>query len=60
VIEGFLIENNNTLKPGKAWVKAIRSNGETIFVYVELKSDFSFSLTNGKLWIELSQEAIDN
>lgn len=60
VIEGFLIENNNTLKPGKAWVKAVRSNGETIFVYVELKSDFSFSLTNGKLWIELSQEAIDN
>lgn len=60
VIEGFLVENNNTLKPGKAWVKAIRSNGETIFVYVELKSDFSFSLTNGKLWIELSQEAIDN
>ena len=60
VIEGFLIENNNILKPGKAWVKAIRSNGETIFVYVELKSDFSFSLTSGKLWIELSQEAIDN
>lgn len=60
VIEGFLVENNNTLKPGKAWVKAVRSNGETIFVYVELKSDFSFSLTNGKLWIELSQEAIDN
>ena len=60
VIEGFLVENNNTLKPGKAWVKAIRSNGETIFVYVELKSDFSFSLTSGKLWIELSQEAIDN
>lgn len=60
VIEGFLIENNNTLKPGKAWVKAVRSNGETIFVYVELKSDFSFSLTSGKLWIELSQEAIDN
>ena len=60
VIEGFLIENNNTLKPGKAWVKAIRSNGETIFVYVEMKSDFSFSLTSGKLWIELSQEAIDN
>ena len=60
VIEGFLIENNNTLKPGKAWVKAIRSNGETIFVYVELKSDFSFSLTSGKLWIELSQESIDN
>lgn len=60
VIEGFLVENNNTLKPGKAWVKAVRSNGETIFVYVELKSDFSFSLTSGKLWIELSQEAIDN
>ena len=60
VIEGFLVENNNTLKPGKAWVKATRSNGETIFVYVELKSDFSFSLTSGKLWIELSQEAIDN
>lgn len=60
VIEGFLVENNNTLKPGKAWVKAGRSNGETIFVYVELKSDFSFSLTSGKLWIELSQEAIDN
>ena len=60
VIEWFFVENNNTLKPGKAWVKAVRSNGETIFVYVELKSDFSFSLTNGKLWIELSQEAIDN
>lgn len=60
VIEGFLVENNNTLKPGKAWVKAVRSNGETIFVYVELNSDFSFSLTSGKLWIELSQEAIDN
>ena len=60
VIEGFLVENNNTLKPGKAWVKAVRSNGETIFVYVELKSDFSFSLTSWKLWIELSQEAIDN
>ena len=60
VIEGFLVENNNILKPGKAWVKAVRSNGETIFVYVELKSDFSFSLTSGKLWIELSQEAIDN
>ena len=60
VIEWFFVENNNTLKPGKAWVKAVRSNGETIFVYVELKSDFSFSLTSGKLWIELSQEAIDN
>lgn len=60
VFEGFIITNNNTIGPGKAWVQATRSNGETVFVYVEMKSEFSFSLTDGKIWIELSQEAIDN
>ena len=60
VFEGFIIANNNTIGPGKAWVQATRSNGETVFVYVEMKSEFSFSLTDGKIWIELRQEAIDN
>ena len=60
VFDGFIVANNNTIGPGKAWVQATRSNGETVFVYVEMKSEFSFSLTDGKIWIELSQEAIDN
>lgn len=60
VFDGFIIANNNTIGSGKAWVQATRSNGETVFVYVEMKSEFSFSLTDGKIWIELSQEAIDN
>ncbi len=60
VFEGFIIANNNTIGPGKAWVQATRSNGETVFVYVEMKSEFSFSLTDGKIWLEIKQEAIDN
>lgn len=60
VFEGFIIANNNTIGPGKAWVQATRSNGETVFVYVEMKSEFSFSLTDGKIWLEIGQEAIDN
>ena len=60
VFDGFIVANNNTISPGKAWVQATRTNGETVFVYVEMKSEFSFSLTDGKIWLEIGQEAIDN
>ena len=60
VIEGFAVENGK-VKPGKAWVKVTRSNGESLFVLVQNTQDIPVSL-NGDVFIgiEVAQNAIDN
>lgn len=60
VIEGFAVENSK-VKPGKAWVKVTRSNGESLFVLVQNTQDTPVSL-NGDVFIgiEVAQNAIDN
>lgn len=60
VIEGFAVENSK-VKPGKAWVKVTRSNGESLFVLVQNTQDIPVSL-NGDVFIgiEVAQNAIDN
>lgn len=60
VIEGFAVEDSK-VKPGKAWVKVTRSNGESLFVLVQNTQDIPVSL-NGDVFIgiEVSQNAIDN
>ena len=60
VIEGLEV-SSNSVAPGKAWVKATRSNGETIMTLVQ-NTEALTADTSGtkKIWIELSQEAIDN
>ena len=60
VIEGFAVENGK-VKPGKAWVKVTRSNGESLFVLVQNTQDIPVSL-NGDIFIgiEVAQNAIDN
>ena len=60
VIEGFAVENGK-VKPGKAWVKVMRSNGESLFVLVQNTQDITVSL-NGDVFIgiEVAQNAIDN
>lgn len=60
VIEGLEV-NSNSVAPGKAWVKATRSNGETIMVLVQNPEVLAID-TSGtkKIWLEIRQEAIDN
>lgn len=60
VIEGFAVEGGK-VKPGKAWVKVTRSNGESLFVLVQNTQDIPVSL-NGDVFIgiEVAQNAIDN
>lgn len=60
VIEGFAVEEGK-VKPGKAWVKVTRSNGESLFVLVQNTQDIPVSL-NGDVFIgiEVAQNAIDN
>ena len=60
VIEGFAVEGGK-VKPGKAWVKVTRSNGESLFVLVQNMQDIPVSL-NGDVFIgiEVAQNAIDN
>lgn len=60
VIEGFAVEGGK-VKPGKAWVKVTRSNGESLFVFVQNTQDIPVSL-NGDVFIgiEVAQNAIDN
>ena len=60
VIEGFAVEDSK-VKPGKAWVKVTRSNGESLFVLVQNTQDIPVSL-NGDVFIgiEVAQNAIDN
>lgn len=60
VIEGLEV-NSNSVAPGKAWVKATRSNGETIMTLVQNTEALSVD-TSGtkKIWIEIKQDAIDN
>ena len=60
VIEGFAVEGGK-VKPGKAWVKVTRSNGESLFVLVQNTQDIPVSL-NGDVFIgiDVAQNAIDN
>lgn len=60
VIEGLEV-NSNSVAPGKAWVKATRSNGETIMTLVQNTEALAVD-TSGtkKIWLEIKQEAIDN
>ena len=60
VIEGLEV-SSNSVAPGKAWVKATRSNGETIMTLVQNTEALSLD-TSGtkKIWLEIRQEAIDN
>lgn len=60
VIEGFAVEGGK-VKPGKAWVKVTRSNGESLFVLVQNTQDIPVIL-NGDvfIYIEVTQNAIDN
>ena len=60
VIEGFAVEEGK-VKPGKAWVKVTRSNGESLFVLVQNTQDIPVIL-NGDVFIgiEVAQNAIDN
>lgn len=60
VIEGLEV-SSNSVAPGKAWVKATRSNGETIMTLVQNTEALSID-TSGtkKIWLEIRQEAIDN
>lgn len=60
VIEGFAVEEGK-VKPGKAWVKVTRSDGESLFVLVQNTQDIPVSL-NGDVFIgiEVAQNAIDN
>lgn len=60
VIEGFAVEGGK-VKPGKAWVKVTRSNGESLFILVQNTQDIPVSL-NGDVFIgiEVAQNAIDN
>ena len=60
VIEGLEV-SSNSVAPGKAWVKATRSNGETIMTLVQNTEALSVD-TSGtkKIWLEIRQEAIDN
>ena len=60
VIEGLEV-SSNSVAPGKAWVKATRSNGETIMTLVQNTEALAVD-TSGtkKIWLEIKQEAIDN
>lgn len=60
VIE-WLEVSSNSVAPGKAWVKATRSNGETIMTLVQNTEALAVD-TSGtkKIWLEIRQEAIDN
>lgn len=60
IIEGLEV-NSNSVAPGKAWVKATRSNGETIMTLVQNTEALAVD-TSGtkKIWLEIRQEAIDN
>ena len=60
VIEGLEV-GSNSVAPGKAWVKAKRSNGETIMTLVQNTEALTVD-TSGtkKIWLEIKQEAIDN
>ena len=60
VIEGLEV-SSNSVAPGKAWVKATRSNGETIMTLVQNTEALTVD-TSGtkKIWLEIKQEAIDN
>ena len=60
VIEGLEV-SSNSVAPGKAWVKATRSNGETIMTLVQNTEALAVD-TSGtkKIWLEIRQEAIDN
>lgn len=60
IIEGLEV-NSNSVAPGKAWVKATRSNGETIMTLVQNTEALAVD-TSGtkKIWLEIKQEAIDN
>ena len=60
VIEGLEV-SSNSVAPGKPWVKATRSNGETIMTLVQNTEALAVD-TSGtkKIWLEIKQEAIDN
>lgn len=60
VIE-WLEVSSNSVALGKAWVKATRSNGETIMTLVQNTEALAVD-TSGtkKIWLEIRQEAIDN
>lgn len=59
VIEGFNVQDG-VVKPWKARVKAERTNGETIYCYVESTEDVSLSGEDGKVYIVIDQEDIDS
>lgn len=59
VIEGFNVQDW-VVKPWKARVKAERTNGETIYCYVENTEDVSLSWNDGKVYIVIDQEDIDS
>ena len=59
VIEGLNVQDW-VVKPWKARVKAERTNGETIYCYVENTEDVSLSWNNGKVYIVIDQEDIDS
>lgn len=59
VIEGFNVQDW-VVKPWKARVKAERTNGETIYCYVESTEDVSLSWNDGKVYIVIDQEDIDS
>lgn len=60
VIEGLEV-SSGSVAPGKAWVKATRSNGETIMVLVQNTQAQSISLNwDVFVGIEIDQNAINN
>ena len=59
VIEGFNVQDW-VVKPWKARVKAERTNGETIYCYVENTEDVSLSWNDWKVYIVIDQEDIDS